>query len=207
MRLWQRSMARRASGIPQGIWRGARARQLYTWRLPLRVAAWLGLILATILLTPLVVLLAGLLVYLVGFLFEMLRLEAGRALVSGYSAWLQTAFAGENLPTSVPRLAVVAFTVILFVLAIGGVLAGRAIGSRRAERGWWWRIVAAPFDAHVACDRFAEAIWELIRGAAPVARPSMAALGTALRGGVEREPRSARLPRARRRDYRSRCPT
>lgn len=162
---------------PRGIWRGARARQLYTWRLPLRVAAWLGLMLATILLTPLVVLLAGLLVYLVGFLFEMLQLEAGRALVSGYSAWLQTAFAGENLPTSVPRLAVVAFTVILLVLAIGGVMAGRAIGSRRAERGWWWRIVAAPFDAHVACDRFAEAIWELIRGAAPVARPSVAALG------------------------------
>ena len=76
---------------------------------------------------------------------------------SGYSAWLQAAFAGENLPTSVPRLAVVAFTVILFVLAIGGVLAGRTIGSRRAERGWWWRIVAAPFDAHTACDRFVEA--------------------------------------------------
>jgi hypothetical protein len=67
--------------------------------------------------------------------------------------------------------------VILLVLAIGGVLAGRAIGSRRAERGWWWRIVAAPFDAHIARDRFAEAIWELIRGAAPVTRPSVAAVG------------------------------
>ena len=132
---------------------------------------------STILLTPVFVLLVGLLVYLVGFLFEMLQIEAGRALVSGYSAWLQTAFAGENLPTSVPRLAVVALTAILAVLAIGGVLAGRTIGSRRAERGWWWRIVAAPFDAHVARDRFAEAIWELIRGAAPVARPSSAALG------------------------------
>ena len=162
---------------PQGIWRSTRARQLYTWRRPLRVAAWLALVLATILLTPLVVLLAGLFVYLVGFLFEMLQLEAGRALVAGYSAWLQTAFAGENLPTSVPRLAVVALTVILLVLAIGGVVAGRTIGSRRAERGWWWRIVAAPFDAHTACDRFVDSIWELIRGAAPVARPAVGALG------------------------------
>ena len=105
------------------------------------------------------------------------RLEAGRALVSGYSAWLQVAFAGENLPTSVPRLAVVALTAIVAVLAIGGVMAARTIGSRRAEHGWWWRIVAAPFDAHAARDRFVEAVWELIRGAAPVARPSSAALG------------------------------
>ena len=55
--------------------------------------------------------------------------------------------------------------------------AGRTIGSRRAERGWWWRIMAAPFDAHGARDRFIEAVWELIRGAAPVARPSSSALG------------------------------
>jgi hypothetical protein len=141
------------------------------------VAAWLALILATILLTPLVVLFVGLLVYLVGFLFEMLQIEAGRALVSSYSAWLQVAFAGENLPTSVPRLAVVAFTAILVVLAIGGVVAGRTTASRRTERGWWWRIIAAPFDAHAARDRFAEAVWELIRGATPLPRPPSTALG------------------------------
>ena len=44
---------------------------------PLRVAAWIGLVLVTILLTPVFVLLVGLLVYLVGFLFEMLQIEAG----------------------------------------------------------------------------------------------------------------------------------
>jgi len=116
-------------------------------------------------------------VYLVGFLFEMLQLEAGRALVSGYSEWLQFAFAGENLPTSVPRLAVVALSGIVLALVIGGVIAGRAIGSRRAEHGWWWRVVAAPFDAQSARDRFTDAIWEMIRGAAPIARPSVTALG------------------------------
>ena len=115
--------------------------------------------------------------FLLGFLFEMLQIDAGRALVSGYSAWLQVAFAGENLPTSVPRFAVIALTALLAVLSIGGVLAGRTIGSRRAERGWWWRIMAAPFDAHAARERFVEAVWELIRGAAPVARPSSVALG------------------------------
>jgi hypothetical protein len=68
-------------------------------------------------------------------------------------------------------------TAIALTLAIGSVLAARTIGSRRAEHGWWWRVVAAPFEARVACDRFVDAIWELIRGAAPLARPSVAALG------------------------------
>jgi hypothetical protein len=161
----------------EGIWRSRAVRQLYTWRQPLRVAAWLGLVLLTILLAPVFVLLVGLLVYLVGFLFEMLQIEAGRDLVSSYSTWLAAAFAGQNLPTSVPRFAVIALTVLLIVLSISGVRAGHAIGSRRAERRWWWRVVAAPFDAHIARERFVDAVWELIRGAAPIARPASAALG------------------------------
>jgi hypothetical protein len=161
----------------EGIWRSRAVRRLYTWRWPLRLAAWLGVVLITILLTPLVVLMAGLLVYLLGFLLEMVQAEAGSALVSGYSAWLQEAFASQGLPTSVPRLAVIAFSAIVAVLAIGSVLAGRTSGSRRADRRWWWRIIAAPFDAQVARDRFVDAIWNSIRGAAPVARPPLAALG------------------------------
>jgi hypothetical protein len=160
----------------EGIWRSPVVRRLYTWRRPVRVAAWISVVLLTILLIPLLVLLVGLLVYLVGFLFEMLQIERARVLVSGYSAWLQLAFAGENLPTSVPRFAVIALTTILIVLAVSGVRAGRSIGSRRPERSWWWRIVAAPFDAQPARERFVAAIWESIRGAAAVARPSSSAL-------------------------------
>jgi hypothetical protein len=161
----------------EGIWRSRAVRQLYTWRQPLRVAAWLGLVLLTILLAPVFVLLVGLLVYLVGFLSEMLQIEAGRALVSSYSAWLQVAFSGENLPTSVPRFAVIALAAIMIALSMSGLRTARAIGSRRAEGRWWWRVVAAPFDAHVARECFVDAVWELIRGAAPVARPPSAALG------------------------------
>jgi hypothetical protein len=161
----------------EGIWRSREVRRLYTWRWPLRVAAWLGVVLVTILLVPVAVLAAGLLVYLAGFLLEMLQVDAGRALVADYSSWLQVAFSGQGLPTSVPRLAVIALTSIVAVAVIGGVLAGRTIGSRRAERQWWWRIIAAPFDAQRAHDRFVEAIWASIRGAAPVARPATPALG------------------------------
>src|SRR4030095_2028933 len=77
----------------QGIWRSPTVPQLYTWRKPLRVAAWIGLVLITILLAPFLVLLVGLLINLVGFLLEMLQIDAGRTLVSGYSAWLQGVFA------------------------------------------------------------------------------------------------------------------
>ena len=92
----------------EGIWRSREVRRLYTWRWPLRAAAWLGLVLGAILLVPVAVLLAGLLVYLAGFVLEMLRVEAGRTLVSSYSSWLQLAFSDQGLPTSVPRLAVIA---------------------------------------------------------------------------------------------------
>jgi hypothetical protein len=161
---------------PAGVWRSG-VTGLYRWRWPLRVAAWIGVILISVLLTPVFVLVLGLVVYLLGFLFEMLRLDTGKTLADLYSGWLQVAFAGENLPTTVPRIVMIALASILAVLAWGGVLAGRTIGSRRGERRWWWRVIAAPLDAHVARERFTAAVWDLIRGAAPVARPSRTALG------------------------------
>jgi hypothetical protein len=160
---------------PAGIWR-SRVTGLYRWRGPLRAAAWIGVILMAVLLTPVVVLVLGLAVYLLGFLFEMLRLDTGKMLADVYSGWLQVAFAGENLPTTVPRIVMIALASILAVIACGGVLAGRATGTRRGERRWWWRIIAAPLDAQAARERFTAAVWDLIRGAAPVARPARTAL-------------------------------
>ena len=81
VRLWPRSMARRASGIRRESGGRARAAVVHVAAAAASRPPGSRLVLATILLTPLVVLLAGLLVYLVGFLFEMLQLEAGRALV------------------------------------------------------------------------------------------------------------------------------
>jgi hypothetical protein len=160
-----------------GIWRSKAVTGLYGWRWPLRAAAAIGVVLLATLLTPLAVLLVGLVVYLAGFVLEMLQVQAGATMVSLYSAWLQTAFAGPNLPTTVPRAATIALIVMIGVLAVGGLLAGRTAGGRRARGGWWWRVFGAPLAADAARDWFATAIWDLIRGAAPVARPSMAVLG------------------------------
>jgi hypothetical protein len=160
-----------------GVWRSRAAAGLYGWRWPIRAAVAIGVVLVTILLAPLAVLLVGLLVSLVGFLLEMLQVQAGATMVSLYSDWLQTAFAGPNLPTTVPRAVTIALLAIIAVLAIGGVIAGRTTGGRRARGGWWWRVLGAPLGAERARDWFATAIWDSIRGAAPVAQPSMAILG------------------------------
>jgi hypothetical protein len=49
--------------------------------------------------------------------------------------------------------------------------------GRRAAGTWWWRLLGTPVDADPARTMFTTAIWELIRGAAPAARPGAAALG------------------------------
>lgn len=162
---------------PAGIWRSKAAARLYGWRWPLRAASALGLVLVATLLTPIAVLAVGLVVYLAGFLLEMVQVEAGAEMVSLYSAWLQSAFAGPSLPTTVPRAATIALLLIIAVLAAGALLAGRNAGGRRARGGWWWRVPGAPLSADAAREWFASAIWDLIRGAAPVARPSTTILG------------------------------
>jgi hypothetical protein len=72
----------------------------------------------------------------------------------------------------------------LLTLGIVGVLAGaivldriRTPTTRRATGSWWWRIAGAPLDAHAARELMVDAIWGLIRGAAPLTRPDRLALG------------------------------
>jgi patatin-like phospholipase len=160
-----------------GIWRSPGLTTMYGWRRPLPVVTWLGAVLVAVLLIPLVVLLAGLLIFLIGFFLEMIQVSQGAAIISAFSAWLQTAFAGTGLPTLVPRAATIVLAAIIGVLASVAFVAARAAGSRRMQGGWWWRMAGAPLDARAASDRFADALWELIRGAASVTRPGRGALG------------------------------
>ena len=68
--------------------------------------------------------------------------------------------------------------VLLLVLAAGVAIAERRAPARRKAGGaWWWRLLGAPFDADAARETFAASLWQLIRGAAQVARPPGAAVG------------------------------
>ncbi len=53
----------------------------------------------------------------------------------------------------------------------------RATAHRTAAGRWWWRMLGAPLDAESARRRFADVLWQLIRGGAHMARPSGTALG------------------------------
>src|SRR5262249_36214747 len=53
----------------------------------------------------------------------------------------------------------------------------RARVERRTVGGWWWRLLGAPLDASAARTLVARAIWDLIRGAAPIKPPDNPALG------------------------------
>ena len=173
---------------------GPRARRDAVIRLALAASRrrldWRRLV--AILLVPLAVLVVGLLVYLIGFLLEMLQVNQGgrssRAIRRG-----SRPPRGTGLPTIVPRAATIALTAIIGVLGIAAFLASRGVGARRVRGGWWWRIISAPLDARAASERFADALWDLIRGAAPLARPGRGAGPAILRADC-REPWPARLP-------------
>lgn len=163
---------------PSGVWRSPAAERMYGWKRAVRAAAWVCVALLIVALIPLLMLGLGLLVLPIGFLLEMLGIGAGSNLATGYSGWLNTAFAGQNLPTIVPRLALIVLGVLVLTLAVGAVVGERRSNvKRRAEGGWWWRVLGAPLDAEPVRQQFAGAIWELIRGAATLARPSGAVLG------------------------------
>lgn len=149
-RLWDRD----------GLWQSDSLRRLYGWKRSLRAAGWLALVLLLTLLTPLAFLAVGLVVYPAGFVLAVLGTDAGAALMDGYAAWIQTAFAGETLSTAVPRVAMLALGALVAVLAAGALTRAR----RRGERGWWWRIAGAPLDAYSAQVSFIAAVTRLIGG-------------------------------------------
>jgi hypothetical protein len=163
---------------PDGVWQSHGVHHFYPWKAILRVGAWMAGLLALVLLVPVMVLAAGVIAYPVGFLLTLLGLNAGAELIAGYSAWVQIAFASGNLPTIVPRVAMV--VLVAFAGAILGALAlarWRTPARRRSHDAWWWQLVGAPLDATGIRTAFVEAIWKLIRGAAPLDRPASSVVG------------------------------
>jgi hypothetical protein len=163
---------------PDGPWRSGAARRFYRWKLSLRLLAVVGAALLAILAVPLAVLAAGLVVYVAGFLLTLLGLPAGGAVISWNASWLQAAFADDRLPLIVPRLVMVMATLLVTAAAVGVIVERwRAPAQRRSAGGWWWQLTGAPIDAGGARHAFVDLVWQLIRGATILARPSPVAVG------------------------------
>ena len=79
------------------------------------------------------------------------------------------------VPPLVPVLVLVAL--LATIVAAGARTARRGQGRRRAEAAPWWGVLGAPLDADGARQAYAGALWQIVRGAAHVARPAASALG------------------------------
>jgi hypothetical protein len=156
-----------------GIWRSRAASRFYGWRPPLRVAGWALIAGALVFAVPLAVLALAVLIGTLGLLLTLVGLEgAGGVLRTSFSAWLDALFAPAALPTIIPRL--VLFAVLIAVGALGaGLVASSLLArtKRRTHHGTIWRLVGSPLTAAAVVDRSLTELWNLIRGAAPLAAP------------------------------------
>lgn len=147
-----------------GVWSGAAA-HLYGWKRHVRLAGRVLAVLLAIVCFPLVFLAVGLLVYPLGLLLQVVGLDTRGAVLAAYSNWLLAIFTGQNLPTILPRLAMVV-SVVLVVLLLGATLVERwrSPVRRRSVGGWWWRLFEAPLDVEAARALFVRVIAQLVGG-------------------------------------------
>ena len=157
-----------------GIWRSPAARQFYRWKPSLRMAGWLLAAAGAILAIPLLLLGLSVLTATAGLLLTLVGLEGpGAQLSAGYSHWMAAVFAPDVLPTFIPRLTLLAMLIAAAIL-VGGALPGfgRRAPVRRAQQGLAGRIFGGPFSTASLVERCTSELWNLIRGAAPLAAPA-----------------------------------
>jgi len=158
---------------PNGLWRSPSAAGFYRWRLPLRIAGWALVAAAGVLAVPLALLSVAVLVGVAGLLLTLIGLDASAAtLRTTFSGWVDALFSPEALPTSIPRLVLFVLLVGVAALAIGVVVSAiRARARRRTRQSVMWRLLGSPLTSEGVFARALTELWNLIRGAAPIAAP------------------------------------
>jgi hypothetical protein len=162
-----------------GVWRRPAAAKFYRWRRPLRVAGWAMAGAGAILALPIALLLLAMAIALAGMLLTFIGLDsAGTVANAAYSRWIEALFAPTAVPTYVPRLAVLA-TLVAGVAAAAGVVASTFSNraKRRTGHGLAGRLVGGPLSATALLESCCAELWNLIRGAAPLASPPAVELG------------------------------
>ena len=164
---------------PGGIWKRASIRSAYGWRPSLKAAGWALVAAGLLLAVPLLLFAAGVLIAITGVLLWLVGLTGAQtAMTSWYARSLDALFAPTALPTVLPRLIVLSLVVALAVCA--GMLVQRVLHAparRRVGRGRLWQLLGAPLTTSGLVDASVAELWNLIRGAAPIAAPSTTELG------------------------------
>jgi len=164
---------------PDGVWKGPLARGFYGWRPPLRAAGWALTAAACIVAIPLTLLLLAVLLAMAGMVLTLVGLSrAAAAVTSWYSGWIEALFTPTSLPTIIPRLALLAILIAVAIVGAATLTAWLRSGRRRRSRMWGLaRALGVPLTAATLGDRCTTQLWNLIRGAAPLATPDSAELG------------------------------
>ena len=158
---------------PDGFWRSAATRRYYRVRPALRAAAWAFAGSLSVVLLPVAALVAGLLVYPLGFLFRVAGLSSGAWASRAYTSVVETAFDPSFLPSALPRAFLVSLALAagtLGVLALAALASGH--GARRDAAPVWWRIIGAPLTSAGAARAVFQGLWQLLGGAAGARQPS-----------------------------------
>jgi hypothetical protein len=164
-----------------GLWRSPSAGHFYRVRPALRTAAWALAASLSVVLLPLLALVAGLVVYPLGFLLRLTGLSSAGVVSHAYTAIVETAFEPAFLPSILPRAFLVSLALFVGTLGVLGLLVlmrgGR--GRRRDDAPLWWRIIGAPLSAAGAASAVAHGLWQLVGGAAGARRPGAVDLSRA----------------------------
>jgi hypothetical protein len=158
---------------PDGFWRSAAPRHYYRVRPALRAAAWAFAGSLSVVLLPVFALVAGLLVYPLGFLSRVAGVSSAAWASRSYTSLVETAFDPSFLPSALPRAFLVSLALVagtLGALGLAALAAGR--GSRRDAAPVWWRIVGAPLTSAGAGRAVFRGLWQLLGGAAGARQPS-----------------------------------
>jgi hypothetical protein len=163
-----------------GIWRSSGAGHFYRVRPALRAAAWALAASLSVVLLPLLALVAGLVVYPLGFLLRLTGLSSAGLVSRAYTSVVETAFDPAFLPNVLPRAFLISLALFVGALGVLGLLVlWRGRGRRRDDASIWWRIVGAPLSAAGAAEAVSRGLWQLIGGAAGAKRPSPVELSRA----------------------------
>ena len=157
-----------------GVWRRRRPPRLYQWRSVLQWAGLTALAGVAILAIPLLVLATGLIAYPLSFLLQMVSVDAGNRVATGYADLIRLAFGANALPTVVPRLVTLCIAVSFGVLAVAAIRQPKNAGSTgHRDRGQWWaRLIGAPWTAAPGMSHVRASLWQLFRGPAAAKMPS-----------------------------------
>lgn len=164
---------------PGGVWRSRDVPSFYGLRRSLRVAGWAVVAAAVILAVPMVLLAVAVLLAVLGLLLTLVGLgRAATAITTTYTGWIDVLFTPAVLPTIIPRLTLLATLVAVATLAAAVIASVLRRGARRrVRRGMLGRAFGGPLSTESLLARCRGELWNLIRGAAPLAAPPTSELG------------------------------